>query len=171
MENKSETYFFEDDGIIPNSKYPLIIHRNAFSERGNSGAKWLEECFASNNWKNSWRNGVFHYHHYHSITHEVLGVFEGNALLHLGGENGKKIRVNAGDIVVIPAGVGHKKLEASKEFAIVGAYPDGMDYELMKGKPGERPQADKNISTVPFPHQDPLLGKEKGLVLIWSKYN
>jgi len=169
MENKPELYFFEDDGNIPNSKYPLIIYKGIFSDRGNAGAEWLENRFESNNWKNSWRNGVFHYHHYHSITHEVLGVYEGSALLHLGGEKGTKFQVNAGDIIVIPAGVGHKNLEASKDFAIVGAYPDGMDYDLMRGNPEERPRADENISKVPFPEKDPLLGESNGLIQIWKK--
>ncbi|MCF2444236.1 cupin domain-containing protein [Dyadobacter sp. CY345] len=168
MENVPETYFFEDDGNIPNSKYPLIIYKAAFSETGNPGAQWLEQKFESNNWTNSWRNGVFPYHHYHSITHEVLGVYSGNALLQLGGANGKKIQVAAGDIIIIPAGVGHKNIESSKDFAIVGAYPNGMEYDLMKGKANERPLADENISKVPFPDKDPLLGKNNGLIKFWN---
>lgn len=28
-----ETLFFKDDGSIPNSKYPLLVYRNAFTER------------------------------------------------------------------------------------------------------------------------------------------
>ncbi len=168
MENVTDTYFFDDDGNIPNSQYPLIIYKAAFSKSGNAGAKWLEQKFESNNWRNSWRNGVFPYHHYHSITHEVLGVYSGTALLHLGGENGEKLRVEVGDIIVIPAGVGHKNIESSKDFAIVGAYPNGMEYDLMKGKANERATADENISKVPFPDQDPLLEKNNGLMKIWS---
>src|SRR5690554_2719722 len=98
-------YIFQDDGEIPNSKYPLIIYKNAFTQREEKGAEWLEEKFSTHNWTNSWRNGVYDYHHYHSITHEVLGVYSGHALLHLGGEKGEKIEVEAGDIIVIPAGV------------------------------------------------------------------
>jgi hypothetical protein len=33
----AETFYFEDDGRIPNSKYPLLLYRDAFSERD-----WLE---------------------------------------------------------------------------------------------------------------------------------
>jgi uncharacterized protein YjlB len=65
-----------------------LLYRNAFSDRGNKGADWLEKKFAANNWTNSWRWGVYPFHHYHSNTHEVLGVFRGSALLHLGGEKG-----------------------------------------------------------------------------------
>ena len=169
MEIKTETYFFKDDGLIPNSKYPLIIYKNAFSERGITAASWLEQRFESNNWSNSWRNGVFSYHHYHSISHEVLGIYDGSAKLQLGGENGEKLNVSAGDIIVIPAGVGHKNLESSNDFKVIGAYPNGMDYDILRGKPDERKQADKHIANVPFPKSDPLMGKSEGLRAIWKK--
>ncbi|MDB4902259.1 MAG: Cupin 2 conserved barrel domain protein [Mucilaginibacter sp.] len=166
-ESSTETFNFKDDGKIPNSKYPLIIYHNAFTERGPEGAAWLENKFAQNNWSNSWRNGVYLFHHYHSISHEVLGIFNGSALLHLGGEQGKKIKVQAGDIIVIPAGVGHKNLGDENDFGVVGAYPGGHSWDLLKGLPGERPQADKNISAVQFPSTDPLFGKNDGLIKIW----
>ena len=161
------TYQFQDDGSIPNSKYPLLVYHGAFGGSGEEGAAWLERRFAENNWTNSWRNGVFPYHHYHSITHEVLGVYQGSALLHMGGERGDKLHVTAGDVLVIPAGVGHKKLEASVDFAVVGAYPDGRDYDILRGAPGERPRALENISKVPIPLFDPIWGIEKGLSKKW----
>ncbi len=165
---KPEKFFFKDDGSIPNNKLPMLLYKNAFRERGEEGADWLEERFAENNWKNSWRNGVYDYHHYHSITHEVLGVYSGKALLHLGGEAGEKIEVTAGDIIVIPAGVGHKNL-GSDNFKIVGAYPNGSDYDMNYGKEGERPGADKNIASLAIPENDPLLGKNGGVPEIWGE--
>ena len=161
-----EKFFFKDDGKIPNSKYPLLIYHNAFSQRNDDGASWLEQKFAANNWTNSWRNGVYPFHHYHSTSHEVLGVYSGKALLHLGGEQGEKVEVNAGDIIVIPAGVGHKNLR-SENLGIVGAYPDGRSWDLNKGLPGERPKIDKNIAALPLPTTDPLRGKEDGLIKFW----
>ncbi|MCK8493345.1 MULTISPECIES: cupin domain-containing protein [Spirosoma] len=161
-----ETFYFKDDGKIPNSKYPLLVYRNAFTERNQQGASWLEKRFADNNWTNSWRNGVYAFHHYHSTSHEVLGVYSGKALLHLGGENGQKINVQAGDILVIPAGVGHKNL-GSENLGIVGAYPDGREWDVNRGLAGERPQTDKNIAALPIPATDPLLGKTAGLPTIW----
>ncbi|MFC5411458.1 cupin domain-containing protein [Larkinella bovis] len=167
-EPQPEPFHFKDDGAIPNSTYPLLLYRNAFSETGSAGASWLERRFSANNWTNSWRNGVYSYHHYHSTSHEVLGVYSGSALLHLGGETGEKVRVQAGDIIVIPAGVGHKKLEATADFGVVGAYPDGRDCDVLRGKPGDRPQADKNIAAVPLPQTDPLRGTTGGVVALWK---
>lgn len=162
-----ETFLFQDDGRIPNSKYPLLLYRKAFRATGSVGALGLEEHFAANNWTNSWRNGVFPYHHYHSLSHEVLGVYNGSARLQLGGERGKSVSVQAGDIIVIPAGVGHKKLDASADFGVVGAYPDGRSYDILRGEPGERPQAEQTIAALPVPENDPLLGRKGGVRHLW----
>src|SRR5260221_270285 len=119
-----EKLLFKDDGKIPNSKFPLLVYRNAFDARGTDGAAWLEQKFAANNWTNSWRNGIYPFHHYHSTSHEVLGIYSGSVLVHLGGEQGQKVEVRAGDILVILAGVGRKNLDTDGLW-VVGAYPDG----------------------------------------------
>lgn len=165
---ETKVIYFEDDGKIPNSKFPLIVYKNAFSERDRSGATWLEKRFAANNWTNSWRNGIYSFHHYHSTTHEVLGIYSGQALVHLGGEKGEKVNVQAGDIIVIPAGVGHKNL-GSENLGVVGAYPDGRSWDLNRGYSGERPQTDKNIAALPVPIFDPTLGENDGIVKIWGE--
>ena len=159
--------YFKDDGQIPNSKLPLILYQDAFKQRGTAGASWLEKRFAVNNWANSWRNGIYSFHHYHSTSHEVLGVYSGRALVHLGGESGEKIEISAGDIIIIPAGVGHKNLE-SKGLGVVGAYPDGRSWDLNRGLSGERPQADKNIAALPIPSADPFWGANEGITEIWA---
>lgn len=165
---KPQMLHFKDDGMIPNSKYPLLHYQQAFSQNGPVGADWLEQHFAKNNWTNSWRNGVYPFHHYHSTSHEVLGIYSGSALLHLGGEKGQKVEVKAGDIIVIPAGVGHKNLGSSQDFGVVGAYPDGRSWDIMRGQPGERPKADERIAALPVPSFDPFLGKQGGLVGVWK---
>ncbi|PKA98586.1 uncharacterized protein YjlB [Flavobacteriaceae bacterium MAR_2009_75] len=167
MDNVPKKLYFKDDGKIPNSKYPLILYKNAFSETGRSGASWLENRFLENNWSNSWRNGIYSFHHYHSTSHEGLGVYSGSALVHLGGEDGEKIKIEAGDVIIIPAGVGHKNL-GGENLGVVGAYPDGRLWDLNKGLPGERPKADENIDGLPIPDADPLLGTEDGLIKIWK---
>ncbi|MBX2843798.1 MAG: cupin [Flammeovirgaceae bacterium] len=167
METEPKKMFFKDDGKIPNNKFPLILYKNVFNERGNAGASWLEKRFAANNWTNSWRNGIYSFHHYHSTSHEVLGAYSGSALVHLGGEQGEKVNFEAGDIIIIPAGVGHKNL-GSKNLGVVGAYPNGRNWDMNRGLPGERPTADQNIASLPIPENDPLLGNLDGLKKIWS---
>lgn len=164
----AKEFYFKDDGMIPNSKYPLLVYQKAFAQTGGKAADWLEQKFAANNWTNTWRWGVYPFHHYHSNTHEVLGVFQGKALLHLGGEKGEKVEVQAGDIIVIPAGVGHKCLTHSNDFTVLGAYPNGLDPDLMRGEKGERPATDQNIAAVAVPATDPWMGKDEGLRKTWK---
>jgi hypothetical protein len=45
---ESEVFYFKDDGSIPNSKYPMLVYHNAFNERGDKGAAWLEQRFNGN---------------------------------------------------------------------------------------------------------------------------
>lgn len=166
--SKPEEFHFKDDGAIPNSKYPLLLYHNVIPEEQASADKWLLKQFAKEHWTNAWTNGIYGFHHYHSTSHEVLGIFSGNALLHLGGEKGAQVKVEKGDIIVIPAGVGHKKIHGSN-LGVVGAYPDGRDWDLLRGISGERPEADQNIKALPIPTTDPLLGKGLGLTKIWKE--
>ena len=114
-----------------------------------------------------WRNGIYTFHHYHSTTHEVLGCYEGSANILLGGEEGELLEVSAGDVVLIPAGVGHFNKGSSSDFGVVGAYPRGFDWDMQYGRPGERPKVLENIAAVPIPPMDPVAGEMDGLKKFW----
>lgn len=163
-----EQFRFKDDGVFPNSVLPVLLYRQAFTEAGDR-AFVIEERFAENDWTNSWRNGVYSFAHYHSTTHEALGVYCGTATLRLGGEHGKNVEMHAGDVIVIPAGVAHQNIGASEDSAVVGAYPDGREWDLLRGLPGERPKADHNIAALPIPDNDPIYGREGPLRQIWKR--
>jgi len=162
-----EQFSFKDDGVFPNSVLPVLLYRKAFKTEIDRACA-IEQRFAENDWSNSWRNGVYSFAHYHSTTHEVLGAYGGAATLRLGGEHGKNVEVHAGDVIVIPAGVAHQNIGASADFAVVGAYPDGRDWDLLRGLPGERPKADHNIAALPMPGNDPIYGTEGPLRQIWK---
>lgn len=161
---------FQDDGAIPNNPLALLLYRQAFVPKTKDLASVIEERFAANDWTGSWRAGVYPFPHYHSTTHEVLGVFSGSAKLRLGGAQGTTVEVHPGDVIVIPAGVGHQKLESSGDFNVVGAYPEGRRWDLLRGLPGERPQADRNVAAVPLPNNDPLYGSSGPLKQIWRSH-
>src|SRR5262252_7226747 len=95
---------FKDDGVFPNSPLPLLFYLRAIRTNAKGPASTFEKRFAENDWSNSWRDGVYSFPHYHSTSHEVLGVYSGAATLRLGGEHGKDVEVEAGDVIVIPAG-------------------------------------------------------------------
>jgi len=162
-----ELFYFKDDGKIPNSKYPLLLYHNAFTERDNAGADWLEKTFAAHNWTNAWRNGVYSYHHYHSTAHEVLGIAAGSVRVRLGGEHGKLLELGAGDVVVIPAGVAHKNEGASPDLTVVGAYPGGKNPDMLRPAVQERERASHNIAEVTLPVCDPVYGSSGPLLDRW----
>jgi uncharacterized protein YjlB len=159
---------FKDDGIFPNSPLPLLFYRDAFRTDAKDPASIFEQRFAENDWTNSWRDGVYSFPHYHSTSHEVLGVYSGAATLRLGGEHGKNVEVHAGDVIVIPAGVVHQNIGAGDDFGVVGAYPDGRDWDLLRGRPGERSRTDENIAALPIPDNDPIYGAEGPLRRLWK---
>lgn len=156
---------FADDGVIPNNTLPVVIYRQAVQQ---AGAEPLEALFDGNGWPSAWRYGVYDFHHYHSNTHECLGIAQGSARLQLGGPEGRVFEVAAGDVIVLPAGVGHKNVGSSADFLVVGAYPPGFIADLMRGKEGERPGSDQRIAGVPLPKTDPVGGQGGPLLERWS---
>jgi uncharacterized protein YjlB len=162
------TFTFADDGTFPNSRLPLLLYKAAIAP-GEASPEAFERLFAENRWPPQWRSGVYPFHHYHSTSHETLGIARGTARLMLGGPEGQEFNVAAGDVIVIPAGVAHRRLSASGDFLVVGAYPPDMDWDLLKGQPGDRPKADENIAAVPLPESDPVAGRNGGVVRAWER--
>ena len=103
-----ETHLLAEDGLVPNNaRLPLIVYRGAFDRAGLPGAEAaIQAHFAANDWRNGWVNGIYDYHHYHATAHEVLGLARGWAEVQFGGPHGPVLRVEAGDVVFVPAGVG-----------------------------------------------------------------
>lgn len=159
-----------DDGTFPNNeRLPVLVYERAIEPGSEDPAARFEEVFRQNGWGGTWRNGIYSYHHYHSTAHEVLGVARGTARVQLGGESGPVFEVEAGDVLVLPAGVAHKNLGSSPDFLVVGAYPEGQDYDMNYGRPGERPEADRNIRKTPLPEKDPVHGADGPLVEHWNE--
>jgi hypothetical protein len=63
-----------------------------------------------------------------------------------------------GDVVALPAGTGHCNVGSSGHLLAVGAYPNGMRWDLRRGDPAERDEVLANIARVPLPDQDPVEG-------------
>jgi uncharacterized protein YjlB len=162
-----EKFELHDDGTFPNSKLPALLYEGALDIPVLFPATYVKNLFAHHNWTNSWDSGIFEFHHYHSVTHEVLGMYSGSATLQLGGQNGPRITVKKGDVLIIPAGVAHKNLGHEDSVGCVGAYPDGRNFDMNYGRRGERPAADENIKQVPVPVTDPVWGLANGIPKIW----
>jgi uncharacterized protein YjlB len=160
-----ETFLFEDDGAIPNSRLPLLVYRAGVP----SDPDVIEEIFAANRWPPAWRSGVHAFHHFHGNTHEALGVASGEATVVFGGPTGQELHISAGDVVVIPAGVGHCNITQSTDLLIVGAYPDSAPQaDQYWGKASEHDAISKIIAAVPVPATDPVVGADGPLCRVWT---
>ncbi|CEG29314.1 cupin domain-containing protein [Bacillus sp. B-jedd] len=166
MAANERSFFLKDDGQIPNNpELQVIIYEGVFTDNPNG----IEETFNRNKWTGSWSGGIFDFHHYHSNAHEVLGVKSGNATVLLGGDTGERVNVSAGDVILLPAGTGHKLIEASEDFEVIGAYPEGMSPNMKERDPAGRAQALQEIRNVPLPETDPVYGETGPLQSKWVK--
>lgn len=169
MPHQPLTLRLADAGAIPNSPLPLLLYRSVLDrpEVGDRGDA-LIALFARNGWTGAWRNGIYPFQHFHSTAHEVLGVARGEAKVQLGGPPGPVVTVRAGDVIVIPAGVGHRNEDASPDLVVIGAYPAGQHADLRRGRAEERDEVLRRIAAVPLPASDPVDGPGGSLPALWT---
>jgi len=168
---KPNSFRFQDDGVVPNNpKLPFILYRSPVNLAHDfDPAAVFEELFARNEWGDSWRNGIYDYVHYHSRTHEVLGVARGHARVRFGGKGGKTLHPKAGDVAVLPAGTGHQRLAASKDLLVVGAYPPFGSYDECRACAADYDRALTTIPKVALPRKDPVYGRDGPLTRLWRR--
>ena len=149
-----ETWLAPPGDVIPNHpRFHVLLYRGV----GLDGPDSARALFASHGWGGSWVNGVFDFHHFHSTSHEALAVVAGAATIELGGPQGKPFEVSAGDVLVLPAGTGHRRATARNGFTVVGAYPAGQeDYDLLREADAA---ARARIEALPAPPEDPVGGE------------
>lgn len=164
---KTEQFILrENDGLPNNARLPVLLYRGVVKAEGKAAAERFEQLFVDHGWSPQWRDTIFDYHHYHSTAHEALGVATGYGTLLLGGPGGRKVEVRAGDALVLPVGVGHRRLEVSDDFMVVGAYPDGQDWDICREAPSEETR--RQMRAVPIPANDPIGGGSGPLCKSWK---
>jgi uncharacterized protein YjlB len=166
---KPNAFRFADDGVIPNNpELPFIFYRTPVRLVGASDpAALFEELFARNGWKDSWRNGIYGYVHYHSRIHEVLGIARGRATVQFGGGKGRILKLRAGDVAILPAGTGHERLDEGRDLLVVGAYPPLGEYDVCRTSPEEHERAVRTVPKVAIPRKDPVYGAGGPLTRLW----
>jgi uncharacterized protein YjlB len=166
---KANAYRFRDDGLTPNHpKWPLIHYRSVVKlDEAFDPAAIFEVLFDHHGWRDGWRDGIYDFLHFHSATHEVLGIARGHARARFGGARGRTLALKAGDVIIQPAGTGHQRISASKDLLVVGAYPAGSRYDELRATKGEHDRALRSIAKTPAPRSDPVYGAKGPLKQVW----
>jgi uncharacterized protein YjlB len=151
------------------TEFPLMVYRGAVKTEGDGAADECLRLFAGNGWSGGWTDGIYPFHHFHATTHEALGIVKGDARVRFGGKDGPVVAVQAGDAVVIPAGVSHCNEGASDDLVVVGAYPGGHAPDIERRGSDEASDAmRRRVQSVPAPETDPLFGKD-GPLTTWRR--
>jgi len=156
----------ESAGFPNNPRLPLLLYHDVLDS---TDPEATQSLFASHGWSHSWVDGIFSYHHFHSNTHEVLGIVRGSCQVRIGGPDGEKLSVGGGDVLVLPAGTAHKNEGSSADFLCVGAYPSKILYDMCQGDEQKQKARAKAIAQVPLPNEDPVYGKEGPLLRYWNQ--
>ena len=152
-------------GPIPNHpRWPLLFYEKVLEL---PTPEQFEDLFTRNRWPAAWRNGVFPFHHYHSNGHEALGVYSGEVTVQFGGEGGVAVTAKPGDVIVLPAGTGHKKLASKGSLGVVGAYPEGQHPDTCMPPFARAAKNAAVVAKVPLPACDPVHGPGGPLFTHW----
>ncbi len=152
-------------GYFPNNdRLPVLHYKAAFID---SDPHKILDIFSSNGWMRGWIDSIYDFHHFHSNTHEALGIAKGSCDVELGGSSQIVIHLQAGDLLLIPAGVSHKNRASTEDFISAGSYPFDVAYDMHEGKKDELDALKNVISKVPLPKTDPVFGNNGPLFDYW----
>ncbi|WP_338861581.1 cupin domain-containing protein [Mycetohabitans rhizoxinica] len=154
-----------NDWIPNNDRLPVLLYRAGLSPYEYDLAACFEATFARYGWPPRWRGCIYDFPHFHSTAHEALGIAQGVASVELGGPGARKVQLERGDVLVLPAGTGHRCLSASEDLVVVGAYPAGQQWGICREPlPEDAVQAMRSLAV---PDSDPLGGAHGPLTRLW----
>lgn len=168
----AELFWFKENSPFPNHPLPVIYYPEALNdllEKSEDGGEAVKELFKTNGYTNGWINGIHDYHHFHSNTPEVLGCVSGEAIVQLGGPHSDKVTFKKGDVILLPAGVAHKRLTASEDFSVVGGYPNGASPDMQLGDAVDYERVQKRSYDVPVPQTDPVSKNNGAVKEFWDR--
>ena len=155
----------------PNNTLPVLYYEHALEKAlsNNFTSDDVLKLFENNGYTRGWTGGILDRHHFHSTAQEALAVTKGEVSVQLGGQNGPVHTLRKGDIVLLPAGTAHKRLDGSNNFEVVGAYPkNGKDFDMQYGGASDYEVIKDRILQVKRPLTDPATGNPKDINTYWS---
>lgn len=165
----TSAHTLDASGLFPNNpQLPVMVYKGCIFMHPDEGAEHVADIFRKNGWHGTWQGDVYDFDHFHTNTHEALGVACGTVSIHLGGGDGVCVELSRGDVVLIPAGVAHRKLSSSEDFICVGAYPLDEKYDMNRGNEKSMDEFKVEIAAVPLPKTDPVYGESGEMLKCWT---
>lgn len=160
MTEQALTHVFARDRqrSIPNSDLPFILWKNRLPDDASNGEAACR-LFETNGWTGTWVYTVYPFWHFHTKGHEVLACVSGSAVLGFGGDSGITAKVEVGDVCIVPAGVGHKRISASTDFRMAGGYPPDQEGDINSPGDLEDSAIGAALAKVALPTTDPVTGE------------
>lgn len=163
-----KAYLLRPGAGLPNHPHwPVLVYAQAVQISGRDPARAFEALFNRNGWPAAWRNGIHDHEHFHATAHEALGIYSGEVCVQLGGQPGVVLVLRAGDVVVLPAGTGHRRLTCKGRLGVVGAYPAGQSPDLCVPSLELLAARIRAVAAVPLPVADPVRGSGGGVLRHW----
>ncbi|KAI1452455.1 hypothetical protein F4805DRAFT_28635 [Annulohypoxylon moriforme] len=179
-----ETFWVNPTPYVPNSRLPVVVYRGAMKD---TSPENIVNVIEPNGWRKGGQWKTFKKVHFHSNVHECYGIIRGRSTYRLGksdldadtDENGNPVGVKffaqAGDVFVLPAGIGHCSIDSEGDYEYVGLYcgdelPHGTPFDIhwCKDTPEKTKELAQASARVPLPALDPLYGGEGPLPTIWK---
>lgn len=166
-----KTIYLNENEPYPNNSLPVLFYEDALSDtlEGDYTSEDVLKLFENNGYTHGWTSIIEDRHHFHSHAHEALAITKGEVTVQLGGQNGEIQILRKGDVVLLPAGVAHKRLDGTENFEVVGAYPSNGDIlDMQYGDASDYEKIKENIEKVPRPLTDPVTGNPGDMDAYWS---
>lgn len=160
-----ELHVFKAGEGLPNSTLPLLFWKKRLADCPDG--EGVCALYRQNGWQGTWVSTVYPFWHFHTRGHEVLTCVSGSARIGLGGDAGIVAEIGVGDVTIIPAGVGHKRLQSSRDFAMAGGYPPAQEGNILRPGEIDISKAVTEISRLALPARDPISGGGDGVVAVW----
>lgn len=166
-----DTIYLSENRPFPNHTFPVLYYENILTEV--LGEEYTPEdviaLFERNGYTDGWINGIMDRHHFHSNAHEALACTRGEVRVQLGGPHGEMLTIRKGDVLLLPAGTSHKRLDGSENFQIVGAYPtNNPEKDFQYGEESLYEQMKENIANVEKPLTDPVTSSPSNINEYWT---
>jgi uncharacterized protein YjlB len=163
---KVESFQLKPNDGTPNSWLPLLLVRGAVGATESEATTLLER----NGWVGTWIYTIYPFWHFHTKGHEVLIGVAGSALIGFGSVDGIEVEMKPGDLALIPAGVGHKRIRGDDGFQVAGGYPVGQSGNIVRPGELELHEVEQALSLLSLPESDPLTGESGGLLDHWRQF-